>query len=303
MTALQQDILFNHNDDNGYRAWGSAMSQLLQSGTGLVKTNDTGQVDWTTATRPTTSSQTHYEIYRFDDALQATRPVFIRVAYGTGNSTTTPTVGFRVGSGTNGAGTLTGTVSGTTDTSTTSFQASSTTPSTVRVSKGAGYFAFHAANNAGTGTSIFCALERTRNDDGSLNANGLYGVAYSGNLAICQSLHLLWAEGSVNRNWLGGTNAVFPSVAQLDGSARGLAGADTNIYAHIPYLPARQGPATVIVGAFQLDFAKATTFQASVAGRLITYMALGAMLSYAGQNFANSTNSGNSSHSAAIRWE
>jgi hypothetical protein len=105
-------------DDATYRAWGLAISNAIQaSGSGLVKTTDTGQVDWTTATRPYTtsstgSSVTHYEIYKFNDTLQTTSPVFLRIgygnAYGTSSAAFTVAMSIQIGTSTNGAGTLTG---------------------------------------------------------------------------------------------------------------------------------------------------------------------------------------------------
>jgi hypothetical protein len=97
-----------HNSDAAYRAWGSALSAALQ-GCGLVMTADTGQVDWLTVTRPSINTFNGYEIYRFDDAMQATAPIFIKVQYGTGSSTTHARILLIIGTGSNGSGTITGT--------------------------------------------------------------------------------------------------------------------------------------------------------------------------------------------------
>lgn len=94
-----------------FRAMWSEFSAKLQL-CGLIKTGDTGQIDWLTAVVPTViHTVAGFEMYRFDDALQATKPVFIKIEYGYGFALSVPTLFVTVGTGTNGSGTLTGTVS------------------------------------------------------------------------------------------------------------------------------------------------------------------------------------------------
>lgn len=87
MTLDTRDITFDNTSDANFRAWGSAVSASLAA-VGLVKTADTGQIDWTTAVRPTAPTTTPtqvvvgYELWGFNDALQATKPVYIKVEYG-----------------------------------------------------------------------------------------------------------------------------------------------------------------------------------------------------------------------------
>jgi len=74
------------NTDAEFRTWGSGIAAALQA-CGLVKTSDTGQIDWATVTRPGAShTAAGYEIYRFNDSLQATKPVLIKVEYGNGTA-------------------------------------------------------------------------------------------------------------------------------------------------------------------------------------------------------------------------
>jgi hypothetical protein len=93
-------------NDAEFRAWGQAIAAQWTA-VGLVKTTDTGQIDWATVLRPGAGLDAGYEVYRFDDAFQATSPVFIRVVYKMYN-TTIPAIRVSVGAGTNGAGSLTG---------------------------------------------------------------------------------------------------------------------------------------------------------------------------------------------------
>lgn len=90
-----------------FKAWGQALSNALAA-VGFVKTADTGQVDWGTATLPSGGAQGKYEVWRFNDALQATAPIFFRIDYGFSNSGNYPPLVFlAIGTGSNGSGTIT----------------------------------------------------------------------------------------------------------------------------------------------------------------------------------------------------
>lgn len=94
-----------------FRTWGKGLSDAIQA-VGLVKTADTGQIDWLTVLAPTTPDQIcGYEIFRFNDALQATSPIFIKISYGSGaygvSATTCPYIKTAVGKGSDGSGNLT----------------------------------------------------------------------------------------------------------------------------------------------------------------------------------------------------
>lgn len=94
----------NHQSDAGFRAWGADFSSKLAA-VGLVQTADTGQIDWNTVTRPAINTQAGYEVWRFNDSLQATAPVYIKFIYGTGASNAArPAIWWTIGNETNGAG-------------------------------------------------------------------------------------------------------------------------------------------------------------------------------------------------------
>lgn len=95
------------SNDADFRTWGSGLAAQIQA-MGLVQTADTGQVNWATVLRPAANAFTGYEIYRFADALQATKPVFLKVEYGVGSAVDRPALRISVGTGSNGAGGLTG---------------------------------------------------------------------------------------------------------------------------------------------------------------------------------------------------
>jgi hypothetical protein len=95
-----------HANDANFRAWGLDLSAAFAE-VGLVKTADTGQIDWVTVTRPAgLNTAAGYEIWRYTNSL-----VFLKIEYGTGITAATPGMWLTVGEGSNGSGTLTGAVS------------------------------------------------------------------------------------------------------------------------------------------------------------------------------------------------
>lgn len=101
-TATPGDI----TTDAAFRAWALALREAVEDA-GLVRTADTGQIDLTTVSAPATSAYAGYDIFRFDDAAQATDPVFLKVEYGKGTATTRHALRLTVGTGSDGAGTIT----------------------------------------------------------------------------------------------------------------------------------------------------------------------------------------------------
>lgn len=95
------------------RAWINEMRACF-SGAGLVQTSDTGQVNPAT-TDPAAVADAGYEIWRFSDAEQSTNPIFLRIRYRRGSANGLFTLFVQAGTGTDGAGNLTGTVSSTFD--------------------------------------------------------------------------------------------------------------------------------------------------------------------------------------------
>lgn len=96
--------------DAHFRQWGSDLHAAFL-GAGLTQTADTGQIDWVTVTRPTGANTTAgSEMWRFNDSLQATAPIFIKVDFRSGSNSSGNNVGvqIQVGTGSDGALSLTG---------------------------------------------------------------------------------------------------------------------------------------------------------------------------------------------------
>lgn len=105
---ITSDAAPTQTNDAEFRAWGSTISSGLTS-VGMIKTSDTGQINWTSVARPTTASESMgYEIWRFNDTLQPSAPIFFKIEYGSASGGAgRPAIWLTVGTGSNGSGTIT----------------------------------------------------------------------------------------------------------------------------------------------------------------------------------------------------
>ena len=98
--------------DESFRVWASGISAAIEA-VGFVKIPYAGAVDWSTVAAPTVAhTYPAREVFRFDDALQASAPLFFAMEYGCGSSTNGPGLRISVGKGVDGAGVLTGVLLG-----------------------------------------------------------------------------------------------------------------------------------------------------------------------------------------------
>jgi hypothetical protein len=153
--------------DAAFRTWGSAINAKLAS-MGLINTADTGQINWTTVLASTvTNTSQGYEIWRFNDSLQSTVPIFLKIEYGCGTAVANPSLWITVGSGSNGSGTLTGVLTPRQQISCTATAGAIThfwSGDTNRVAI--------TAFGAGSATSFFLGIERTVDTGGNITAEG-----------------------------------------------------------------------------------------------------------------------------------
>lgn len=154
----------------------------------LTQTADTGQVNWTNVTTaPGGQSIRDYEVYKFSDPLQATAPIYIRFDY---VFYLALRILVTVGTGTDGAGGITGVTTGALDgyslftgvsttnpgVGATAANNGSTTSVNFYVSSDGSYLTLlYGAVPSGLGSATSTAawiIDRTRNADGTGNSNG-----------------------------------------------------------------------------------------------------------------------------------
>lgn len=164
----------SHAGDAGFRAWGLELSTELDAY--LPKTADTGQINWATVTRPAVNTAAGYEIRRFNDALQATAPIFVKLEYGTTSVLTIPALWVTVGTGSNGSGTLTGSVTQRALCVMNSAVGSSNYPSLLSSAPGFLGLLWKAGSQSGNVGSGFLAIARHANASGVATGDGFMAL-------------------------------------------------------------------------------------------------------------------------------
>jgi len=216
-------------DTATFRTWSQGIDAQLRA-CGLVLTADTGQVDLTTAVLPAANAYAGYKIYRFADALQATKSVFIKLEFGVGSPTDKPQLRFQSGTGTNGAGTLTGNVvpaSPTVLATAASKTAGITLPSYCS-GDGSRVALVTNLDNASGNFRLFMLIDRARNADGSGNGGAYFYYVGGSAVNMCVvpftgtppsstnstgSIPLLQLQSSGMMSQAGSEAALFPVFA------------------------------------------------------------------------------------------
>lgn len=238
MTTATWTTKVRHDSDAEFRAWGAEFASYLAT-VGLVQTADTGQIDWTTVTRPAgTNTNAGYEIWRFNDTMQASSPVYIRFDYGNASSTSTPRIQAQIGTGSNGSGTLTG--ANTTRTisvsASASFDTNTTYPSYMCYANGCFSF-FWKIGRISTATYPIASmiLTRTTDSDGDLDAVGLWWIINPGS-STSRANNQIYRAASPGSGWLTYINANDYFVTINETSATDDAG-NTQIF--VPFMGTR----------------------------------------------------------------
>jgi hypothetical protein len=88
-----------------FKSWAQSISNAI-SAFGWVQTTDTGQVNWASIASVPASTYV-YEVWKANDAVAGTMPIFVKIEYGF--STSQINFRFTVGTSSSGAGVITGT--------------------------------------------------------------------------------------------------------------------------------------------------------------------------------------------------
>lgn len=179
MAVSNPSIAFDNATQASFRAWGLAVSTALQA-VGLVLTADTGQINWTTVTFTPGSNGflAGYEIYRLNDSLQSTKPVFMKIEYGNSNVTSAnqPAMWISFSNATNGAGTLIGLL---TNARKQHYGAGSSTPQPCYFAGDGSFLTMMLSpflyNSNGSGFfHLFLAFDRTRDATNTITTDGFH---------------------------------------------------------------------------------------------------------------------------------
>ena len=277
--------------DADFRNWGSMFSSALAA-VGMVQTSDTGQINWSTATRAASGGTAGYEIWRMDDAMQSVFPVFIKFEYGSMSSNSIPGMRITVGSGSNGSGSITGAFVGRFEATANGSLVTSGVSRPTLVSHTDGLFGFELASGAidfsGASPVATMFISRTVDEAGIATGDGLLVVRGVSNSTVITAV----APGGVTSS-PGPHIALVPSSITSGGTPDGLQAFPQ--YVFLPKMFRVAGSVTVhssTVGAF-------TEFGATPVGSTErTYIRLGGA---PGTNMLGSSPTSNLV--GAILWE
>lgn len=289
MTTSVVNAQIQHTTDAEFRAWGSQLSAQLTA-IGLTKTADTGQIDFTTVLRPGANIAAGYEIWRFNDTLQGARPIYFKIEYGTASTTTNPNIWITIGTGSNGAGTITNITTIRTATSRAgNLGAAVACNSYGCYSAAVGAFFFDGWNGsfAAAPLSFFAfGISRSCDDDGTPNGEGY--CFYWLNTTTLSANFWSYLTGSGT-----GPNTSYSFVP---GSTSNSAfGTDINVYKHFTMTP-RMRPLPGMLTYCNTEIGKGGSFACSPFGTSHTYMALG-------DGINQTAAAGTTSHVLAMLWE
>lgn len=158
-----------NNSPANFRAWGSTVS--AQIGAMLTRVTQTGDINWATVnTAGGSGSYAGSEVFRFNDPLQATHPLFIKFEYGNGGSGDAIGLSVTVGKSADGAGNIGGVLFA--DTAVISHAGVPIGVSNCYISGGASWFALSLAPlDAGLAGLFY--IERSVNSGGAPTGDAL----------------------------------------------------------------------------------------------------------------------------------
>ena len=292
-----------HDSDVLFREWGSEFAGKLAA-VGLTQTADTGQINWLTVVRAGTNANAGYEIWRFNDTAHATAPIFMRIDYGTGATTDTPRIQVTVGTGSSGAGVITGTAISVAQTITPAF--SPATSDTARQSfmcyaaGTTGFFGFLWKENYSANNDVMFLVARTVDSAGAATVTGaiaVWGGAGASQLVATQAFR--YAATAIA--YPVQTSAPGPQALCLSPQTRSstTVGADTQAFVCYTVAP-QVTPLIGMAGVLDTEVSLGSTFTATMVGATPrTYIGLS---NDAGPAGGINTTSGNGPKFAML-WE
>lgn len=305
MTATLTTATFSNASDATWRAWATIVHNAIIAA-GLVNTADTGQVDFTTATR---SNVGRYKMYRFNDALQGTAPIFLKVDYAISPGSNTWGLHIAAGFATDGAGNLIGEQSDRMGRSLATGDESAARKLLVSGDGGRLMIAMDYDTSIGARTNFqVYVIERSRDTTGAYDATGVWTIVLGGGGGYFRN------EGRNSNHGLGVTQFTFRTGPQafymlgVNTSMFSAATQDNANVAHNRWL--RNGVATVgtvtypwgapnppisIVFPGYYDFAGGQSYTVNIYGVARTYYCANDMvIGNQGSIAVNSTGAGGS---------
>lgn len=198
-TRTSSTLVPDNSTDAHFRAWAQFIEDTLVTTGGWVVTGDTGQTAPGSLSHPTVAATKQgYRVYRMADTLQSTNPVFMRIDFGSGPSANYPGFWATIGTGSDGAGTITGIVWNGGASASATVVTNSTITSLTNNSYGSAdtnraSFALFVQSSISY-IIAFC-IERTKDATGADTGDGLL-VAYATAANFSRSRYIILAGGT-----------------------------------------------------------------------------------------------------------
>jgi hypothetical protein len=282
MATQSYSTAISHSNTTNFRVWGLELSNALEA-VGLIKTTDTGQINWASANKPAINASAGYEIRILNDSLHASAPIYVKIEYGTGSVSTYPVLWFTVGTGSNGSGTITDIFFTRAVQYNGNYIALDSTVAAKQtyISMVDGFFGllFKAENCATLYPVAGFIIHRTQDSSGTPTAEGV--VIYSPNVAYNPE-HLMFNFSTLytyfvqNTSLYGGSfGATMPGDLLVVGTINAGVPGDYQLARHYCAMPLIQ-PLGLIVSASNGDtIVLGTQFTATVLGTSRNYISLG----------------------------
>lgn len=192
MASLIFSARLSNASDALFRAWGSAVSTAL--GQMLTRVTQTGEINWATVNAPVAANTFQgFEVYRLNDSLQSTAPLFFKFEYGSSTLTTFSAIRLTIGKGVDGSGVITRVLQSAVYVF--AGNAVATVASNCYISNGDGSgFVFSLQPDIPSTCGGFCCVERSRNSIGQATGDALllafatYGAIGHNNRFIAYNL-------------------------------------------------------------------------------------------------------------------
>jgi hypothetical protein len=262
-TSFNANLIPEQSTDAAFRAWATWVAGVFALASTWTNTADTGQINLTTVTRPTVANTSQgYKIYSMNDTLQATKPVFVKIEFGSGSNAAYPALWLTIGTGSDGAGNLTGVLFPRTQiacvASSTTGSAAYGSANTNRVAMG--FFA------GVTNCALAFSIERTKGANGDDDGTGLL-ASYSYSTSTHRTQYIPFT----------GTIPVAETCYQALTSTNNPSALDNNVgiglVSHFYGTAKQPGINNVVVNSN--DFADYATFSMTLYGGSKTFQHLG----------------------------
>lgn len=256
MALSQFQTIPNLGADPEFRNFVAAYRAAL-SAAGFIRTSDTGQIDPATVVKPAASGIGGYEIWRFNDSAQATKPIFFKLEYAVGASVARLTLWITIGTGSDGVGNITGVRIAR---NSLGYGTTTATLQDVWVAGGEGYLTSGVYVGPTTGsTAIGWFIERTRLPSGLVDVSSdgagiVYATIASGTFWNAISYDGVWSELSID-DW--------PTINS--GGAFQYRGT-TYAYPYYPIIGTMRAPSRAVVCSASADIGITAPFTVSLYG-------------------------------------